>query len=98
MEKEEFFTNSKKDRASWIYEYNMWKNPGILFTTAKILLISAAAPALLIFFLSLDDGFLEALTMFGKIYGIIFGIVVGILFIAYPIICIMYGGKYIVLF
>ncbi len=35
----------------WVYEMNMWKNPTLVITIWKVLLIAALVPALLVFFI-----------------------------------------------
>ena len=82
----------------WYYEYPMLKNPVILFTVWKIMLIAALAPAFIIFFSSLPDGFLEALKGFVTIYGITAGIIFVLSCLGYFILAAIYGFKYIVLF
>lgn len=82
----------------WTYEMNMWKNPTILITVGKVILLSAQFPALLIFFLSLEDGFSDAARIMVNIEGIILAIFFALLLIAYPVIALMNGGKYCVVF
>lgn len=82
----------------WYYEYPMLKNPVILFTVWKVVLIGALAPALIVLFSALSDGFFEALKQFLTVYGITFGIVFVLSVIGYLILAAVYGFKYIVLF
>jgi hypothetical protein len=82
----------------WAYEMNMWKNPTLVITIWKILLLAALAPALLIFFLSLSDGLGTAIIIFLKIMAIVAGIVTGLMLLAYPLVAILNGGKYCVIF
>lgn len=82
----------------WYYEYPMLKNPVILITIWKVMLIAGLAPALLVLFTSLSDGVLSALRAFITVYGIIIGIVFVLSCIAYFIVAATYGFKYIVLF
>ena len=81
-----------------MYEFSFWKNPVVLITAYKVLLIALAVPALLMFFLTLGDGMEEAfkilITMIG--YGIVLMTV--LLIVAYIVLGFMYGGKYYVLF
>lgn len=86
------------DIIRWTYEMNMWKNPTILKTTAKVLLIASLAPALLVAALELENGFLNAITMFMKVAIVVIGIVGVLLMFAYPLVAIMQGGKYCVVF
>jgi hypothetical protein len=82
----------------WVYELNMWKNPTLVITIWKVLLLVALAPALLIFFLTLGDGIGSAFLAFVKIMGIVVAIVTGLMLLAYPLVAIMNGGKYCVMF
>lgn len=82
----------------WVYEMNMWKNPTLVITIWKVLLLAALAPALLVFFLNLGDGIGSAFLTFVKIMGIVVGIVTGLMLLAYPIVAIINGGIYCVIF
>jgi hypothetical protein len=82
----------------WVYEMNMWKNPTLVITIWKVLLLAALAPALLVFFLNLGDGIGSAFLAFVKIMGIVAGIVTGLMLLAYPLVAIMNGGLYCVIF
>jgi len=82
----------------WVYEMNMWKNPTLVITIWKVLLLAALAPALLVFFLDLGDGIGSAFLAFVKIMGIVFGIVTGLLLLAYSLVAVMNGGMYCVIF
>ena len=91
-------TKSETGSYHWMYEFSFWKNPAVLITAYKVLLIALAVPALLMFFLTLGDGMEEAfkilITMIG--YGIVLMTV--LLIVAYIVLGFMYGGKYYVLF
>ena len=90
---------SSADNYNWIYEFSFWKNPVVLIATYKIVLLSLLAPALLMFFLTLnDDGITPALKIFISImgYGVILMTV--LLIMGYLLIGLLYGGKYYVLF
>jgi hypothetical protein len=82
----------------WMYEYSLWKNPTILITTAKVLLIALLVPVIFMFVITLSDGFMEAfnLSIMILFYGII--VMAILLAIAYPLIALRYGGSYFVLF
>lgn len=82
----------------WVYEVNMWKNPTLVITIWKVLLLAALVPAFLVFFLSLGDGFDTAMLAFLKIISIVAGIVTVLMLLAYPIVAVINGGKYCVLF
>ncbi len=82
----------------WVYEMNMWKNPTLVITIWKVLLIAALVPALLVFFMSFGDGFEAALILFVRIFGITAGIVTVLMLLAYPLVALLNGGKYSVVF
>jgi len=82
----------------WVYEMNMWKNPTLVITIWKVLLLAALAPALLVFLLGLGDGIGPAILAFAKIMGIVAGIVTGLMLLAYPLVAVINGGKYCVVF
>lgn len=96
-ETHEDITNLRPDM-QWMYEYSLWKNPTILMTTAKVLLIALLVPAIFMFAITLSDGLNEAFNISVMIlfYGII--VMAILLAIAYPLITLRYGGKYFVLF
>jgi hypothetical protein len=82
----------------WVYEMSMWKNPTLVITIGKVLLLAAFAPALLLFFLTLGDGIGSALLVFVKVLGMVAGIVTGLMLLAYPLVAIINGGRYCVIF
>lgn len=84
----------------WYYEFPMLKNPVILFTVWKIMLLATLAPALLVLICDLadGDGFIQALQAFGMVYGVAFGIMFVLSCIGYFVLAAIYGFKYIVLF
>jgi hypothetical protein len=82
----------------WVYEMNMWKNPTLVITIWKVLMLAALAPALLVFFLNLGDGIGSAFLALVKILVIVAGIVTGLMLLAYPLVAIMNGGIYCVIF
>ncbi|SCP96944.1 zinc-ribbon domain-containing protein [Anaerobium acetethylicum] len=83
---------------NWMYEFSLWKNPSVFITVYKVMLISLAFPALLMFFLTLEEGVEEAFKLlFAMIgYGII--LITGLTIVAYVFLGILYGGRYYVLF
>lgn len=85
------------EEMQWIYEYSFWKNPTILITTAKVMLLGLLAPTLLMFLLTLEEGLGEALQVTGTIlsYGLL--LLAGLLALGYVLVGVIYG-KYIVLF
>ena len=82
----------------WVYEMNMWKNPTLVITIWKVLLLTSLVPAFLIFFLTLNDGLGTAILVFLKIMTIVGGIVTGLMLLAYPFVAMINGGKYCVIF
>lgn len=82
----------------WFYEYPMLKNPTILITVWKVLLIAALAPAIVVLLSGVSAGFLQAVGQFFAVYGISFGILFVLSFLGYFILAAIYGFKYIVLF
>ena len=86
------------DILRWVYEMNMWKNPTLVITIWKVLLLAALAPAILVFFLNLGDGIGSAFLAFVKIMGIVFGVVTGLMLLAYPLVAVVNGGIYSVIF
>lgn len=83
----------------WYYEFPMMKNPTILFTVWKVLLIASCAPALVSMIAVFTDGkFVEGLLTFAKVLGVAFGIMFVLSLIGYFILALIYGFKYIVLF
>ena len=82
----------------WIYEMNMWKNPTLVITIWKVLLLTSLVPALFVFFLTLSDGLGTAILVFLKIMAIVAGIVTGLMLLAYPFVAMINGGKYCVIF
>ena len=82
----------------WYYEFPMMKNPTILFTVWKIMLISALAPALIVLLSELSNGFLSALKQFVIVFGIAFGCLFVLSCIGYFILAAIYGFRYVVLF
>lgn len=83
----------------WAYEVNMWKNPTIFITAAKVLLLAAMAPVLLVVILTLvESGIRESLNSLLVVSAYVIGIMLALLALAYPLIAILNGGKYCVVF
>ena len=84
----------------WVHELSLWKNPTVLIATAKVLLLAASVPALLVGLLALveGDGIGAALGSVAQVGGIVVGIVAVLLLIAYPLTAILQGGRYCVVF
>jgi hypothetical protein len=84
----------------WIYELNMWKNPTLVITIWKVMLLAALFPALLTAVLRLTDGdgWNAAATTFAQVGGLIVAITTGLMLLAYPLVAWLNGGKYCVIF
>ena len=82
----------------WIYELSLWKNPTILLTVWKVLLVSCGFVGLLMFFVTLGDGIGESVKISLSVFGMTAGIITGLMLVVYPIFCAVNGGKYCVLF
>ncbi|MEA1975450.1 MAG: hypothetical protein U9N10_07870 [Bacillota bacterium] len=84
----------------WVYEVNMWKNPVILITITKVVVLCSMFPALLVSVGTLfdGDGLLLAITLFIKTTALVTAILGGLMIITYPIMIIINGGKYCVVF
>lgn len=82
----------------WMYELSMWKNPTLLITSWKVLMLVCGLLGMFVFFITLGEGFMEAVREALMIFGLIAGILTGLLVIAYPILSLTYKGKYCVLF
>lgn len=91
-------TRSPDGTIRWIYELSLWKNPTIILTVWKVLLICSGFVGLLMFSVTLGDGFGEAIKISLSVFGMTAGIITGLMLVAYPIFCAANGGKYCVLF
>lgn len=88
----------QRGNISWIYEYNLWKEVAVFITILKVLLLSTLFPALVIFFVTLEEGFLKAIRVMAYVYFITGVSILCLLMVSYIIVAIINGGKYIVLF
>ncbi|MFA9422882.1 MAG: zinc-ribbon domain-containing protein [Sedimentibacter sp.] len=91
-------TKNQTGSYHWMYEFSFWKNPAVLITAYKVLLIALMVPALLMFFLTLGDGIAEAFKILINIIGYGIVLMTVLLIVAYILLGFMYGGKYYVLF
>ncbi|MCR5108459.1 MAG: hypothetical protein K6B28_09880 [Lachnospiraceae bacterium] len=83
----------------WFYDFNMYKNPSILYTIFKVLAFSLSIVWLFVLFLVLSDGDgIEGVLEITKVFGIIMIGFIMVGTIAYLIVAATYGGSYIVLF
>lgn len=83
----------------WVYELNMFKNPTIILTVAKVL--GGVILGMYIFFaliLYVFSGDWEGLWGMTKAMLIALGVLIALLIPAYLIVCLINGGKYVVLF
>ena len=83
----------------WLYEMNMFRNPTIILTVAKVL--GGVLLGLWLVFgllLSAIEGNWDGLLGMTRVLGIVMVVMAVLLVIAYLILCWMYHGKYIVLF
>lgn len=82
----------------WMYEFSFWRNPAILITLIKVLLISVLILVFFMFIITLGDGLVEALSVAGTILGYGVPVMVVLLGVSYVLVGLLYGGKYCVLF
>ncbi len=85
----------------WLYEVNMWRNPFILVSVWKILIVAALVPGILMLLIALieGDGLITALLLFGRISGGVLAVLTLLmLLVAYPLVAVINGGKYSVVF
>lgn len=83
----------------WNYGMNMWKNPTLLLTVWKVLMLAGGLPVLLVTILALfEDGLSEALQVFFPMVLLVGGICTGLVLLAYPVVALAHGGSYQVVF
>ncbi len=83
----------------WSYGMNMWKNPTIIITLAKVFFLAGMFPVSLVTILALfENGIQEAISAFGVMFPGMIGMVLFFLILAYPITAILNGGVYQVVF
>ena len=82
----------------WVHEFSMWNNPTILITCWKVFMLVCGLLGVFMFFLTLRDGFIEAVRTALSVFGIVAVIFTGLLALAYPIVSLINGGKYCVMF
>ena len=85
----------------WTYEYDMLKNPTIIFTVWKVLGISVGAVLAFNLLLGIFEGNYQSADDWlglGTLFLILAGIMLALSIIAYLILAAMYGWKYQVLF
>ena len=84
----------------WSYEYDMLRNPSILFTVLKIFAFIILGLGLFMLILGLFDGngFLETLVFAGKMVLVIGGIFLFLAIVSYLLLAFIFNRKYMVLF
>lgn len=83
----------------WTYRLNMWKNPAILITAWKVFFLGGMFPVLLVTILELfEQGFGDAVRVFVPMFFGMIGVVTALMLVAYPIVALMNGGVYQVVF
>jgi hypothetical protein len=84
----------------WVFELNMWKNPTLVITIWKLLLLAALVPALLVGLLRWvdGDGLAAALATFLQVGGLVAAVVTVLMLLAYPLVALLNGGRYCVIF
>lgn len=85
-------------KKQWVYEFNLWKNPTILITVLKIMLLATAVPILLLVLLEVGNGVEAAIKAFKTVSFMLFVIFSFLTLLAYGSIAVLYGGKYCVIF
>ncbi|SFG06641.1 zinc-ribbon domain-containing protein [Oribacterium sp. WCC10] len=85
----------------WIYEFDMVKNPVLLFTVWRVMAMTFAIVMIFVCGLTLiEGGYDDLMDMLGHMagFGILLLVMMGIGVIAYLIVAQSYGWKYMVLF
>jgi len=83
----------------WTYELSLWRNPTVLITLSKVILLAALLPVLVTGGITLfESGLLEALRVMGLVLVYMLGILFVLLFLAYVAVALIQGGKYCVVF
>lgn len=82
----------------WVYEFSFWKNPAILITAAKVMLIALLVPAIFMLGITILDDVGEAFNIFSMILGYGLIAMTVLLLLAYILLALHYGGNYYVLF
>ena len=81
----------------WTYEHNLWKNPTILYTILKVMLIAVGVTFLIIAGISLSEGSLDLEFMLTLGVGLTVGLVV-LTLLGYAVFAMISGGKHDMLF
>ena len=95
--------NDEQGVYRWVYEFNLWTNPTILFTVAKVFLIAFAVVMAFLLLLLVPDlvgGTLHSWEVEGTLHmgGIFLAVVAGLTLIGYVAYAVMQGGKYCAMF
>ena len=85
----------------WAYEFNMWRNPTILFSVWRVLGIAFGAVYLFTLIVDLVQGGIRDpgdLWSASKVFVILLGVFFVLSVLSYLLVAALYGGKYQVLF
>ncbi|MBQ9184437.1 MAG: hypothetical protein IJ151_01020 [Bacteroidales bacterium] len=82
----------------WIYEMNLYTNPTILITVAKVMLGTVLGLWIFFTLIFLIGGNFDAIVGMAKAMGIVMGLMSVLTILGYYVYCLIVGGKYIVLF
>ena len=85
----------------WIYEFDMLKNPTILITCVKVLLLAFAIVMAFMLLIQLLEGVMTSFAEYWNFYKwmlVLLGVLLVLMLIAYAILAKIFGWKYMVLF
>lgn len=83
----------------WTYGMNMWKNPTIMITLWKVFFLGGMFPVLLVTILEIiEQSFIDAVRVFVPMFLGMIGIITVFVIMAYPIVAVINGGRYQVVF
>jgi hypothetical protein len=83
----------------WTYELSLWRNPTVLITLIKVILLASLIPVLVTGAITLfESGPLESLRVIGIVLGYVLGIMLVLMILAYLAVALVFGGKYCVVF
>lgn len=82
----------------WMFEFSLWKNPLILQILLKMFFWISLGVALLLFAVTIGDGFTAALKAGAQVFLITCAVTEGLSLLGYAAYALFMGGKYLVLF
>jgi hypothetical protein len=83
----------------WSYTLNLWRQPFMLYTAYKAMSVAAAVFGLLVCFVRMGmEGFWAGADFLWRCLLIAFAAILVLMGISYPILCLLYKGKYTMLF